>query len=128
MSSKHFISIGAVGLLFACSSSDNAPPTAPMGLRPGNVDSSRAFQGTPSRAENDFWEAVRRGDDGARQVAVAHLKADVTKDPTNGYSAFLAAASAFIPSADLVRALSTGQVIPPGPPGALPADTGPLLE
>jgi len=101
--------------------------TGPAPLRPGVNDSSKAYVGTPSPAQNAFWVAVRNGDDAARQTAVADLKTDLAKDPTNGYSAFLAAASAFMPSSDFLRALAANQSLPP-PHGAFPDDTGPLLQ
>jgi len=122
-------------LLISCSSSGTAPSTESptSGLtstqdasRPGVQNSSKAFIGELSPAETAFWNAVRDGDDAARQDAVAQLKADVTADPTNGYSSFLAGASPFIATVDNVQALATGQ---PGSGLAdFPDDTAPLLK
>src|SRR5258706_8642901 len=104
---KRFPVAGYVaGLLIGCSGgdADNGTTQQPP-LRPGVEDSSKAFKGIPSKAETDFWQSVRNGDDGARAEATAQLKADVSKDPTNGYSAFLAGASAFMPNSGVLRAL-----------------------
>jgi hypothetical protein len=74
---------------------------------------------------------VRESDADARKSAIAALKADLAKDPTNGYSAFLVASSAFIQGADLLNGLAAGQPVPTAtalPALALPGDTGPLFE
>jgi hypothetical protein len=121
-------SIFALAFVLGCSAANNVPMmTGPTPLRPGIKDSSKAYQGTPSAHEVAFWQAVRTGDDAARATAVAQLKSDVAADPTNGYSAFLAGASSFIASSDLLRALAAGQV-PTQPARQLPSDTGPLLQ
>ena len=85
------------------------------------------YKGTPSAAESAFWEAVRNGDDAAREAAVAKMRTDVAADPTNGYSAFLSGASTLMPSAALPRALAAGQPLSMGG-GAPPFDPGPLFK
>src|SRR5678815_109418 len=87
----------------ACSSSHESDDPEPAPLRPGVEDSSKAYKGTPSPAENAFWEAIRSGDDAARAEAVTKLGADVAEDPSNGYSEFLVGASSFMPSSDVLR-------------------------
>ncbi|HXI56948.1 MAG TPA: hypothetical protein VNO55_12865 [Polyangia bacterium] len=109
----------------ACSDSAPAGPATPGALRPGQEDSSKAFKGTPSKSESAFWEAIRSGDDVARAQAVTQLKADVAQNPSNGYSAFLAASDAFMPLADLLRATVNRSAAPK--PRAFPDDTAPLL-
>jgi hypothetical protein len=114
-----------VSFLAGCSGTSESTGSAPQ--RPGVKDSSKAFMGTPSPADDAFWVAVRNGDDAARQAAVANLKTDLTKDPTDGYSAFLAAASTFMPTSTFLRALAANQPLPP-PHGPFPEDTAPLLQ
>lgn len=119
--------LAAAVLDSGCSPSGSS--SLPASLRPGDQDSSKAFQGTSSPAEAAFWQAVRNGDDAARDQAVTQLKKDAAADPTDGYSAFLAGASAFMPPTDLARALAAGQNIPAGHGGgAPPATTGPLFQ
>jgi hypothetical protein len=87
--------------------------------------------GTPSKSEIAFWESVRDGDAAGRKSAVASLKADFRNDPSNGYSAFLAASSEFIQGADLLNNLASGEPVSKAlalPELALPADTRRLLE
>jgi len=87
--------------------------------------------GTPSQSEIAFWESVRDGDAAERKAAVASLKVDFANDPSNGYSAFLAASSEFIQGADLLDNLTSGGPVSKAlalPELALPADTRSLLE
>lgn len=120
-----FVPFLAAAILGGCSSDSSSLSVL---LRPGVQDSSTSFQGALSLSESTFWLAVRDGNDARRKQAVVQLKEDLAADPTNGYSAFLAAASAFMPPIDLLRALAAGQSIPGGPGAAFPADTGPLFQ
>src|SRR5262245_35753437 len=86
-------------------------------LRPGVEDSSRSYKGTPSAAESAFWEAVRSGDDAAREVAANKMVADAQRDPASyGYSAFLSGANSFMLPTALLRAQAAGTMLPQGPP------------
>lgn len=93
----------------ACATDASAPePTQ----RPGLLDSSQVYQGTPSANERAFWAAVLEASDERRAAAVEKLKADVEADPTNGYSAFLIGASSFMPPRASVEALANGTAPP----------------
>jgi len=91
---------------------DDKPDAAPA-LRPGVEDSNQVYKGTPSANESAFWVAVRNADDAGRAAAVSRLVADVTADPSNGYSEFLIAASHFMAPNTVLRALADGT--PPAP-------------
>jgi hypothetical protein len=124
---QRFLVLGYIAASIAgCSGGQADTEMQPVSLRPGVEDSSKIFKGTPSKAENDFWNAIRNGDEAGRAGATAELKADVAKDPTNGYSAFLAAVNAFMPNSDVPRTL-VGRVAPP-PSTPFPDDTSALLE
>lgn len=101
-------------LVGGCAADDVQPTRRTNADRPGLEDSSKAYKGKPSAAESAFWGAVRDGDDAAREAAVKDLAADVKRDPSNGYSAFLAGASPyFAPSNDALVAITTGGAAPP---------------
>jgi hypothetical protein len=100
--------------LLGCDS-DAGPGPAP--LRPGIEDSSHSYKGTPSAAESAFWEAVRAGDDAAREEAANRMRADAQRAPaTYGYSAFLAGANSFMLPTALLRAQAAGTTLPQQPP------------
>jgi hypothetical protein len=103
--------------------SPDASPQQP--LRPGIEDSSKLYKGTPSANETAFWEAVRTSDDAARAIAVAGMKADIEKDPTNGYSQFLVGASLFMSPNSVLRDLAEGK---PTGPGELTGEAVPYLS
>jgi hypothetical protein len=90
------------------SSSNTTSADAPASLRPGVDDSSQVFMGTPDADESAFWTAVRGADDTGRAAAVTQLMADVTSDPTNGYSEFLVGASDFMPPNTVLAAVANG--------------------
>lgn len=113
-------SFAFVLVVAGCGSSSSPEPDA-ASLRPGVEDSSEVYKGTPSANETAFWTAVRDADDAGRAAAVAQLQADVTADPSNGYSDFLIGASHFMPPRALLAALAAGQPIPPGGGGPDPA-------
>ena len=96
----------ATAALAACSSSKTSPDAAT--LRPGVEDSSQTYKGTPDPHESAFWTAVRSADDSGRATAVTDMTADVTADPTNGYSDFLIGASYFMPPNSVLAALANG--------------------
>jgi hypothetical protein len=100
--------------LAGCSASSTTTPDAAASLRPGVEDSNQVYKGTPSAHEAAFWVAVRDADDAGRAAAVAQLAADVTADPTNGYSAFLIGASSFMAPSPVLRALAAGTPPPTG--------------
>lgn len=106
--------------LAGCSSSADPSPDAAPPLRPGVEDSNQVFKGTPSPNEAAFWVAVRNADDAARADVVARLTADVTADPSNGYSQFLVAASHFMAPSTTLRALADGAPPPRFELGAVP--------
>lgn len=95
----------------ACKSSTGTSVDAPS-LRPGVDDSSQVYMGTPDADESAFWVAVLGADDAGRATAVTQLIADVTSDPTNGYSEFLIGASDFMPPNTLLAALANGTTPP----------------
>ena len=94
------------------SSSTTTSADAPASLRPGVDDSSQVYQGTPNADESAFWTAVRDADDAGRATAVTQLMADVTSDPTNGYSEFLVGASDFMPPNTVLAAVANGTAPP----------------
>lgn len=108
-----------------CSSSaDSTTPDAARALRPGVEDSNQVFKGTPSPHENAFWVAVRDADEAGRAAVVAQLEADVAADPSNGYSAFLIAASSFMAPNTVLQAIAAGTA----PPAYAPAPAVPYLQ
>jgi hypothetical protein len=112
---------GVTALAAGCSSSKHADVDSAGPLRPGVDDSSQAYQGTPDADESAFWVAVRNGDDTGRASALTKLQADVTDDPTNGYSEFLIGASSFMPPTSQVEALANGTAPGPFMPSPAPA-------
>lgn len=114
----------AATLAIGCSSDDEAEPA----LRPGLEDSNQAYKGTPSANESAFWVAVRNGDDAGLTAAVAKLRADITADPTNGYSQFLVGAYSFMAPSDVLRALRDGTAPPAGQPRPLGEELKDSLE
>lgn len=97
-----------VAAIAACGSSNNTTGADAPSLRPGVDDSSQVYMGTPDADESAFWTAVRGADDTGRAAAVTQLMADVTSDPTNGYSEFLIGASNFMPPNTVLAALANG--------------------
>lgn len=106
------------------SSSSSASPDAAPALRPGVEDSNQVYKGTPSAHESAFWVAVRDADEAGRAAVVSQLTADVTADPTNGYSAFLVAASSFMAPNAVTHAIVDGTA----PPSFGPMPAVPFLE
>lgn len=107
--------------LVSCSSGGDDPgPDAAPALRPGVEDSNQVYKGTPSANESAFWVAVRNADDTGRAAAVAAMTADVTADPSNGYSQFLIGASHFMAPSTELRALADGTPPQPFNPGQVP--------
>jgi hypothetical protein len=78
------------------------------------------YKGTPSANESAFWVAVRNADDAGRATVVSRLTADITADPTNGYSQFLVAASHFMAPNTVLRALAAGTPPPAFSLGEVP--------
>lgn len=108
-------------VLAACGGDDDAAtPDAAPALRPGVEDSNQVYKGTPSANESAFWVAVRNADDAARATAVAGMTADVTADPSNGYSQFLIGASHFMAPNTTLRALADGTPPADFNPGQVP--------
>lgn len=114
--------LGLAALWTACSDKEDDAPNEMTTLRPGVEDSSQAFKGTLSDAQAAFWVAVRDADDAAREKAAAALEAAAADDPTDGYSAFLRGAHAYMPGEAMLRALVDGTEFPeppmPGPDAA----------
>src|SRR5689334_8220856 len=79
-----------------CLSGKGAVSPDDQARRPGVEDSNQVYKGTPSANESAFWVAARNADDAGRATAVSRLVADITADPSNGYSQFLVAASHFM--------------------------------
>jgi hypothetical protein len=98
----------AAAAIAGCGSSNTTSADAPASLRPGVDDSSQVYMGTPDADESAFWTAVRGADDTGRAAAVTQLMADVTSDPTNGYSEFLVGASNFMPPNTVLAAIASG--------------------
>ena len=113
MTRSRALSLVLIATAAACSSDDGSSPDATPPLRPGVEDSSQSYKGTPDAAEMAFWNAVSGGDDTGRAAAVQQLQADLAADPTNGYSAFLIGASAFMPPTSTAQALAAGSSAPP---------------
>ena len=126
LSTKGFLIAGFTALLGGCSGGDAAGGQQQAPLRPGVEDSSKVFKGTPSKAESDFWQAIRSGDQRARAQATAQLKQDASGDPANGYSAFLAAVDAFMPDPQVLQTVVAGD--PPPASAPFPNDTSALLQ
>jgi len=113
LTEKSWLSWILVAAAVGCSPGKRAvSPQAAQALRPGVEDSNQVYKGTPSANESAFWVAVRNADDAGRATAVSRLVADVTADPSNGYSQFLVAASHFMAPNTVLRALADGTAPP----------------
>jgi hypothetical protein len=120
--------LAVAALVGGCAAEEDSPRGMTEDLRPGMEDSSKEFKGTLSPHQAAFFEAMRNADDAALDDATAKLKADAERDRSDGFSAFLVGARAFVPSqAAVLRALMDGK---PGSTGEedMTADTVPMLK